>query len=46
MGGRAASTPEGCKGTSVLGARPGFSYSEGEDIVKVLGGCCGCRICF
>lgn len=29
--------------------KPGFSYGEEEeeDIVKVLGGCCGCRrICF
>ena len=45
-GGGAASTQEGCKGTNVLGERPGFSYNEGEDIVKVLGVCYGCRICF
>lgn len=37
---------EGCKGSSVLGVRPGFRYGEGEDRVKVLGGCSGCRICF
>lgn len=46
VGGRAASTQEGHKGPSVLGVRPGFSYGEGEDIVKVLGGHCGCRGCF
>lgn len=41
-----ASVQEDCKGTSVLGVRPGFRYREGEDIVKGFGGCCGCRICF
>lgn len=30
VGGRAASMPEGCKETSVLGVRPGFSYGEEE----------------
>lgn len=45
VGGRAP-LQEDCKGTSVLGVRPGFRYREGEDIVKGFGGCCGCRICF
>lgn len=47
MGGSTTSTEEGCKDTSVLGVRPGFSYGEEEDIVKILEGCCECgRICF